>query len=131
MTQPTVTIPAAEYESLMSRALPQDHIDSLRAAAARVGDYDQILVERNNVQQALSDELQEKERLKILLGQIVPLLQDFSFDYPNAQEASRILGQWSTDEERAERMGEWNALRAQKISEWNSLVSHVRTQASV
>lgn len=144
MTEPVqmVEIPEEEYQRLLAaeeRAVQLETLtDNLRTMVARaqneagvaVEERDRALTERNNLSASLSDVTQERDRLKNLLLGVVPSLEQFSTDYPQATIA-RTAFNGATPEEVGEQMASWDAARAQKASEWSSLVNHVRTQATV
>lgn len=120
----------AQLEDLESRAIPQSQLDFYRATVDRIPELEAAMAERNNLRTQLSDQSQEKDRLRGLLLQIVPSLEAFNVDYPQATIA-RTAFAGDTPEEIAEKMAMWDAARQQKTSEWNSLVNNVRTQATV
>lgn len=127
---PMVEIPVLELEDLRRRAIPQEELDFFRATIERLPALEAAAGERNTLAQSLSDMTQERDRLRGLLVGLVPDLEAFSVDYPQATIArSAFAGE--TPEEIAEKMTLWDAARAQKSSEWSALVNNVRTQATV
>lgn len=107
----------------------QARIDELQVRAAMVPDLEARAAQANNLAMDLSDMTQERDRLKALLLGLVPDLEAFSTDYPQATIA-RTAFTGETPEEVAEKMAIWDAARAQKAFEWSSLVNKVRTQAT-
>lgn len=127
---PMVQVPWLELQDLRQRAIPQEELDFFRAMVERLPGLEQAAGQRNTLEMALNAMEQERDRLKQLLLGVVPSLQEFSMDYPQATIA-RSAFSGETPEEIAEKMALWDAARSQKASEWNSLVNHVRTQATV
>lgn len=127
---PMVEIRYLELQDLRQRAIPQEELDFFRATIERLPALEQAAGERNTLSMALNAMEQERDRLKQLLLGVVPSMQEFSVDYPQATIA-RTAFSGETPEEIAEKMALWDAARMQKASEWNSLINHVRTQATV
>lgn len=118
----------AEIENNLQ--LARDYAQQVQPQLARIPELEQRAGEANTLAMSLSDMTQERDRLKQLLLGIVPSLEQFSTDYPQATVA-RTAFQGDTPEEIALKMAEWDSARAQKAGEWNSLVNNVRTQATV
>lgn len=127
---PMVEVPYLELQDLRQRAIPQEELDFFRALVDRLPELERAQGERNTLQMALNDMQQERDRLKNLLLGVLPSLDEFNVDYPQATIA-RTAFEGSTPEEIAEKMALWDAARTQKASEWNALKNHVRTQATV
>lgn len=127
---PMVEIPILELEDLRRRAIPQEELDFFRATIERLPALEAAAGERNTLSQALSDMTQERDRLRGLLLGVVPDMEAFNIDYPQATIA-RTAFSGETPEEIAEKMTLWDAARAQRASEWSALINNVRTQATV
>lgn len=127
---PMVQVPWLELQDLRQRAIPQDELDFFRAMVDRLPELERAHGERNTLRMSLDAMTQERDRLKQLLLGVVPTLEQFSVDYPQATIA-RTAFAGNSPEEIAEKMAMWDAGRTQKASEWNSLVNYVRTQATV
>lgn len=127
---PMVEVPILELEDLRRRAIPQEELDFFRATIERLPALEAAASERSGLAAQVSDITQERDRLKNLLVGIVPDLEAFSTDYPQATIA-RTAFAGETPEEIAEKMALWDAHRSQKASEWSSLINNVRQQATV
>lgn len=120
----------AELRELRFSMPSPEEMANLRALVQRLPELEQAAGERNTLRMSLSDMTQERDRLKQLLLGVVPSLDEFSVDYPQATIA-RTAFAGETPEEIAEKMALWDAARTQKASEWNALKNYVRTQATV
>lgn len=119
-----------ELEDLRSRAISQDELDYLRTLPARVETAERLAGERNTLATRLDEMTQERDRLRALLLGIVPSMQSFGFEYPQASIA-RTAFAGSTPEEIADKMFQWDDARGQRAAEWAALINNIRTQATV
>lgn len=127
---PMVEISQQELSDLRRRAIPQEELDFFRNMVERLPELESAMGERNSLRMEVNDITQERDRLRALLVNLVPDLESFSVDYPQATIA-RTAFSGETPEEIADKMAQWDAARSQKATEWSSLVNNVRTQATV